>query len=137
MEELVLDGINGRTLVIRKMDDGAASSGGPADYRVTLTLPEFAVDIDMWERISFLACFLREVAEAWQGFVGVKEYESTEHELHMACRHDGTGRVECLVTLRRTWSPEWTFEAEIDFGAGAHLERIANDATELVPRIRS
>jgi hypothetical protein len=53
-----------------------------------------------------------------------------ESELSMSCRHDGKGSVECVVSLVRPWRPSWTLTAEMDFGAGAHLERIAIDAEE-------
>jgi hypothetical protein len=31
------------------------------------------------------------------------------------------------VTVGQPWPPEWSMSADLDFGAGAHLERIADD----------
>lgn len=74
------------------------------------------------------------MADAWRGFDGTKEFESTEHELRLECRHDKKGTVECRVTRRRPWAPAWSFEALIDVGAGAHLDRIARDAEGFADR---
>jgi hypothetical protein len=57
-------------------------------------------------------------------------YQSIEGELHLSCRHDGTGTVSCEVTLRNPAAPEWSLEAVIEFGAGAHLERLSGEIDE-------
>jgi hypothetical protein len=69
--------------------------------------------------------YFREIAEAWQGFDGVREYASLEGQLQLACRHDGKGIVECRVALRHPAPEGWSFEAALEIGAGAHADRIA------------
>jgi hypothetical protein len=59
----------------------------------------------------------------------VKEYASLEGDLALSCRHDGLGTVECEVTVRQPSPPEWSIHAVLAFGAGAHLDRVA-DAVE-------
>jgi hypothetical protein len=132
MPELALDGINGRRLTL--------SDPSPPDrddiwaYRALLTLPEGSVETKVWDSGDALAKFLSELAEAWQGFDGVREFSSLEGQLAFSCKHDGRGTVECTVSLGRLEPPVWNLEAAMDFGAGAHLERIAHDAAEFVSR---
>jgi hypothetical protein len=76
--------------------------------------------------------FLIHLSDAWQGSDGARNFVSMEGELTISCRHDGKGAVECTVSLVRPfWNPpSWTVTADMNFGAGAHLERIARDAEE-------
>jgi hypothetical protein len=116
------------------------SEPGPQDqddiwyYRAVLTLPEGSVETKVWDSGENLANFLRDLADAWQGFDGVKEFSSLEGQLAFSCRHDGRGTVECTVKLGQLEPPAWNLTATIDFGAGAHLDRIAQDAAEFVAR---
>jgi hypothetical protein len=64
----------------------------------------------------------------------VKEFTSLEDQLGFSCRHDGRGSIICLASLGQAHPPAWKLTAEIDFGAAAHLERIAIDADEFVAR---
>lgn len=81
----------------------------------------------VWEYKSGLAAFVRSLASDWAGFDGKRRYASTEAEFTLTCRHDGHGTVSCQVTIGQPWSPEWSMTAQIQFGAGAHLARIAAD----------
>jgi hypothetical protein len=45
--------------------------------------------------------------------------------VRLSCRHDGLGTVECNVTVRQPEPPEWSMRAVLDFGAGAHIDRVA------------
>jgi hypothetical protein len=38
-----------------------------------------------------------------------------------------------MVTLRQPQPPEWSVKAELDFGAGAHLDRLANEVEAFMP----
>lgn len=76
---------------------------------------------------SGLAAFVRSLANDWVGFDGGRQYASTEGEFTLACRHDGHGTVSCQVTVGQPWPPEWSITAQIQFGPGARLERIADD----------
>jgi hypothetical protein len=69
------------------------------------------------------------LAESWRDFDGLKEYLSLEGELRIACTHDGRATVQRAVTVRQPGPPKWSLTAELQFGAGAHLKRIA-DAVE-------
>lgn len=132
MSELVLDGVNGRRLTL--------SEPGPRDeddiwyYLAVLTLAEGCVEAKVWDSGDALAKFLRELADAWQGFDGVREFSSLEGQLALSCRHDDRGTVECRVSLGQLNPPVWNLTAALDFGAGAHLDRIAEDAVEFVGR---
>jgi hypothetical protein len=124
--ELVLDGVNGRRLVLsdpRPPDEDEIWS-----YTASLTLPVGQVTTEVWDAGTGLATFLRELADAWRGFDGIKEFHALEGQFSLECRHDGRGTVNCVVYLGQPEPPAWTVIAEIDFGAGAHLERIASQA---------
>jgi hypothetical protein len=128
VDELVLDGINGRRLVLSDLRRDQSHYY----YRAELTWAEGSVTTEVIDRPTGLANFLSDLADAWQGFDGVREFASMEGEVTIACRYDGKGVVECVVSLvRPSWNPpSWTVTVDIDFGAGAHLERIARDAEE-------
>jgi hypothetical protein len=82
----------------------------------------------VWDNRDGLDRFLRELADAWAGFDGVKELSSFEGQLELSCRHNGRGTAECAVALGRPNAPFWLLQADMEFGAGAHLERLASDA---------
>jgi len=130
--ELVLDGMNGRRVTL--------SHAQPPDadeiwsYQVAVQMPEGHLQVLVWDSGLDLARFLRELAEAWRGFDGVKSFQSLEGQLALACQHDVKGTVECMLTLRRPGPPEWILTVAVDFGSGAHLDRIATDAEEFVRR---
>jgi hypothetical protein len=79
-----------------------------------------------------LAPFIRSLADAWKGFEGTREYASLEGQLVLSCQHDGMGTVSCAVTVCQPWPPEWSMQAVLRFGAGAHLERLAGDVDAFV-----
>ena len=128
MDRLVLDGINGRRLVL----SGLQRDQSHCYDRAELTLNEGSVTTEVIDAGPDLATFLSDLSETSQGFDGVRKFESMEGELAISCRYDGKGAVECGVSLvRPSWNPpSWALTADIDFGAGAHLERIARDAEE-------
>jgi len=64
---------------------------------------------------------------------GSKDYGTIEGDLSLTSKHDGRGTVVCKIALRQPEPPEWTFEAIFDFGAGAHLERLANQLEAFMP----
>ncbi|HEU5149474.1 MAG TPA: DUF6228 family protein [Iamia sp.] len=74
-----------------------------------------------------LPSFFSDLAARWRGFEGTRELESLEGQLHISAEHDGRGTVRCLVTIGQAWPPAWSLQAELDLGAGAHLEAIASD----------
>jgi hypothetical protein len=101
-------------------------------YIATLSFPEGMVSIEVHDYGPWLGPFMRELANAWRGFDGLKEYRSCEGQLLLSCEHDGLGTVECRVTLRQPWPGDWRAEAVLRFGAGAHLERLAGDVEAFV-----
>jgi hypothetical protein len=120
--EAVLDGENGRRLRLHSL----RQRGDDIDYVATLELPQGQASVTVYEYRAGLPAFVRSVADAWQGFTDVKEYASLEGDLALSCRHDGLGTIECTVTIRQPSPPEWTMEAVLAFGAGAHLDRLAD-----------
>jgi len=77
--------------------------------------------------------YIRDIADAWQGFDDAKKYSSLEGQVQLSCRHDGKGVVECTVTLRNPAPPEWSLVAVLEFGTGEHLSRIAGEVDSLIP----
>jgi Family of unknown function (DUF6228) len=130
MDEVTLEGVNGRSLSLRL--DSAPDADAVWRYVARLSLPEGTVTSEVWDIGPGLAAFFRDVASSWQGFDGVKEYGSLEGQLLLSCRHDGVGTVECTVTLCHQAPPKWLFQADLQFGAGAHLERLAGEIEEFV-----
>ena len=131
MEEVTLDSINGRSLTLRR--DLALDSERIWRFVATLSSPKGAVTTKVLDLGPGLAAFVREVAVEWSGFVGLKEYATLEGQLLLSCRHDGKGAVYCSATLRQPEPPEWSLEAELQFGAGAHLEKLADDVEAFSP----
>jgi Family of unknown function (DUF6228) len=119
MSELVLDGVNGRRITLSEFRH--QDQDGIWSYRAVLSLPDGSVQTKVWDIGDGLVKFLRELADAWPGFEGVKEFSSLEGQLVLSCRHDGRGTVECTVSLGRLESPVWNLTAQVDFGAGAIL----------------
>jgi Family of unknown function (DUF6228) len=130
--ELVLDGMNGRR--VRLWAAQPPDADEIWSYQVSVQMPEGHLQVRVWDSGVDLARFLRELADAWRGFDGVKSYQSLEGQFALDCQHDGKGTVECVLTLRRPGPPEWTLSAAVDFGSGAHLDRIALDAEDFVRR---
>jgi Family of unknown function (DUF6228) len=130
MDEVVLDGQNGRELTLRRV----ARRDGDAmwSYEAALTLPSAHATAEVVDHGNWLGPFFQDLAESWQGFDGTKEYGSLEGQLHLACTHDGRGTVACVVTLGQPWPPEWHIEGVLEFGAGAHLESVASDVQAFV-----
>ena len=130
MDEVVLDGENGRTLTLRRLS--SRDDEGIWKYEATLSIPAASATSEVYDLGDRLGPFFRELADAWNGFDGVKEYSSLEGQLHLACTHDGVGTVSCVVTLRQPWPPDWRLQAVVEFGAGAHLDRLASDVESLI-----
>ncbi len=126
MDEVDLDGENGRHL--RLSNPTSWDSEDIWRYDAELSLADGMARATIWDHGNGLARFLRELADAWAGFDGVREFSSLEGQLELSCRHDGRGTVECTVTLGQPNDPFWRFQADLEFGAGAHLERLAGDA---------
>ncbi|MGO9558648.1 MAG: DUF6228 family protein [Acidimicrobiales bacterium] len=129
MAETTLIDIAGRKLTLGT--DRQPDSDGVWAYRATLAVPEGTVTTDVWDIGNGLATFVREVADAWQGFEGTKEFSSLEGQLELSCQHDGVGTVVCIVRLRRPQPPEWRFEAVLQLGAGAQLDEFASEIEAL------
>lgn len=123
--------MNGRSLTLRR--DIAPDSERIWRFVATLSLPQGSVTTPVLDLGPGLATFIREVAAEWRGFDGLKEYATLEGQLFLSCRYDGKGTVNCSVTLRQPEPPEWSFEALMQFGAGAHLERLADEVALFVP----
>lgn len=114
MPELVLDGVNGRSLTLS--EPTARDPDGIWSYRAALALPEGHGETMVWDIGDDLATYLHELAEAWEGFEGVKEFNSLEGQLSLVCRHDGRGSVECTATVGQQEPSTWNLSAYIDFG---------------------
>lgn len=93
----------------------------------SIRLPRGWLPDETRPRTLCLVSFVRSLANDWAGFDGERQYASTEGQSTLVCRHDGHGTVSCRVTIGQPWPPEWSMTAELQFGAGAHLERIAYD----------
>ena len=125
MAEIVLTGMEGHKVSLRSARPSDAE--GMWQYVAALSVPGGEITTEVWDYKRGLGRFFRELADAWKGFKGVKEYASLEGELLIRCRHDGKGTVECEFTLRHPEPPAWRFEAGLQFGAGAHLDEIADE----------
>ncbi len=119
----VIDGSAGRRLTLADLS-GAADD---LQYSATLSAETGECTVGVWEYTSGLAAFVRSLVDDWAGFEGERTYASIEGHLSLVCRHDGHGTVICRVTIGQVWPPEWSMSADLEFGAGAHLEQIAID----------
>lgn len=130
MVEVVLNGQNGRELRLRRLAQRDVEQLW--SYEATLSLPSGHATIEVVDHGDRLGSFLREVADAWQGFGDAKEYSSLEGQLRLSLTHDGRGTVACVVTLGQPSPPEWHIEGVLQLGAGSHLESIATDVESFV-----
>jgi hypothetical protein len=130
MVEVQPEGDGGRVLILHRLKNRDAD--GIWSYSAELSLPEGRVTTNVWDMGPGLGSFMREIADAWRGFDGVREYGSLEGQLGLACTHDGLGMIRCEVTVARLEPLEWSFSAALTFGAGAHVERFASDLEAFV-----
>lgn len=116
---------NGRTLRISHV---AAGTDHGWTYTADLELESARGGVGVYDYGDpRLPGFFADLAANWQGFEGEREFQSLEGQLTITARHDGRGTVTCVVTLRQPWPPTWSLQAELDLGAGAHLESISSD----------
>jgi hypothetical protein len=123
--QAVFDGSDGRRLTLDCLGGGATD----LTYVASLSTEAGECSVAVWEYNSGLAVFMRDIANDWRGFDGERAYASTEGHLSLTCRHDGRGTVHCRVVIGRLSPPEWSMAAGLEFGAGSHLDQIA-DAVE-------
>lgn len=81
---------------------------------------------------SDLPGFLAELADAWRGWTGVKEWNSPERDLTIAATYQSGGHVELHFTLRDGVLPTWTSSLDVDVEAGAEMTSIAGSIRDLV-----
>ena len=125
MDEVMIESTNGRSL--RLSGCRPKDHDGIWAYDLAFRFGGGTASISAYEIGDGPARFFRELADSWAGFDGVWEYRSLEGNLVLACRHDGVGSVMCEITVRRPVHPVWDVRAEMEFGSGAHLERIASE----------
>lgn len=125
MNSVTLGAERGRNLRLTRTQ--ARDSAHGSSFGARLSIPEGAVETDVYEHRELLAEYFADLAANWRGWEGAKEYASLEGQLSLAATHDGLGTVTMKVELRQPWPPDWSFVAELAFGSGAHLQRIAND----------
>lgn len=135
MTDVAILAENGRTLRISHVAAGADHGW---TYSVDLELESARGGVGVYDYGDpRLPGFFAELAADWQGFEGEREFLSLEGQLTITARHDGRGTVNCVVTLRQPWPPGWSLEAELDLGAGAHLESISSDLASVFAQAES
>ncbi len=85
-----------------------------------------------------LTGFFEELATAWRGWEGAKEWESVEGDLEFAATHDGLGNVTLrarVAKLGEGW--DWEAWCELTLDAGAHLEATLGEIRRFVERAPS
>jgi hypothetical protein len=125
MNSVTLNAERGRSLQLTQAQDVDSEHG--SGFNARLTIPEGAVETNVYEYRESLAEYFSDLAAQWRGWDGVNEYASLEGQLSLSATHDRLGTVTISIALRQPWPPDWSFEAELEFGSGAHLEAIARD----------
>ncbi len=81
-----------------------------------------------------LARFFEQLARDWAGWPEVRVWESLEHDLRIAARHE-FGHVQLRVTLRKAgpgWGNEgWTVTVDLTLDPGEQLAQIASNVADL------
>jgi hypothetical protein len=100
----------------------------PVEYiRVSLQDHEIAASsarIYIYEPFA-LAAYFEELASAWKGWAGKKEWSSVEGDFSLSCTSDGLGHVAMRVTLKSgLYDDDWCVQAVI-FVDGGQLEELA------------
>ena len=108
---------------------------GPSAYRVRVAAEGIAAEAiaDFDQPIrgrGDIAGYLTDLAKNWKGWEGPKRFETTESELSISATHDGRGRVEFQIDMRRH---PWSVRNVISVDAG-DLERLAADTRSLFKR---
>jgi hypothetical protein len=84
-----------------------------------------------------LSGFVESLAVDWQGWDGVRTWQSLGCELAIDARHDGRGRVSLGVTLHETGKPYWddtgwSARSVFVLEPGEEMSRFAADLTHLL-----
>jgi hypothetical protein len=84
-----------------------------------------------------LVGYFVDLADAWRGWAGTKEWSGGSGEVRLSATHDGIGHVELLVELGVHWhhSPPivgaWTASARLELEPGS-LEESARQLADLL-----
>lgn len=83
-----------------------------------------------------LTCFLTEVAEAWRGWQGPKEWASPDHDLTVAVECDRQGHNTFSFTLRDGPISTWSAHTAVVIAAGEDTAAFAADVSHLLADLR-
>ncbi len=78
-----------------------------------------------------LAAFFDEMAEAWRGWEGPREWYSLEGELTITAVHDGHVRMATHLTTG-FGEHEWTLKADVVIDPGEDLANAADEVRALI-----
>jgi hypothetical protein len=81
-----------------------------------------------------LALLFRDMARDWQGWQGVRAWQSPLDHLRLACTADGRGHVRVSLRLHQDGREAWVAEAELDLEAG-QLERLSAQLGRLLNNV--
>jgi hypothetical protein len=83
-----------------------------------------------------LIAYLDDLAQHWQGWDSVKDYQSLEGDLTLKARHDGTGHVVLDVELNRNHPPnEWSVRGQVVTDPGAQMADAAAASHVVLARL--
>lgn len=109
---------------------------GPSECVVRLVLEGLDATSKFWQDDGYplgigpygsgigLATFIRDLAENWRGWQGVKSWSDFERTLSIQAEHDGLGHVTLSFEMRSSAFDGWRASGPLPVEAGA-LDRLA------------
>ena len=77
-----------------------------------------------------------EMADAWRGWEGTKEWTALEGELCLKASHDRLGHINLEVRMRSGHPADWQLETSLELQAG-QLEALSRDVGKLFSNVTS
>jgi len=109
----------------------------PDYFIATLLLANLEASLQVYAYAPFggLESLLRELASAWRGWAGSRDWKSIEGDLQLSFKHDGVGHINVGIGLR-SLNPRWKVETQIVLEPGA-LADLAQDAERFFASIKT
>lgn len=79
--------------------------------------------------------YLRELAEEWKGWEGIRRWDSLEHGLSIRAAHLGNAVQLAFVLRGGPYADAWKLRVPIIVEPGESLSRLAKEAAVLVGRV--
>jgi len=126
------------TLAFGRPDDASDGSGSRIPIRLTAdtAMASTWIEVESWNGgKARLAAYFAELAEAWRGWTGVKDWNDDGASVSMSASHDGIGMVSLAVSLTPhsglLWVGSWELRVVVPLEPGS-LDSVADQVKALL-----